>query len=153
MATFDRLRRKLAIAQEVARVWFHNPTVGFDDALGFWWGHQFDLDQIVEKVFERAARHSYGGITLGWIWEMGEIGIQKSVDVGLAQLIKARNVLLQQEAIELATFGEHFTTKGVRVAPGLEVSGEAVEMRPEQSASEIDQGPFFFEPIFEHKSA
>ena len=58
---------------------------------------------------------------------MGEIGIQKSVDVGLAQLVKARNVLLQQEAIELATFGEHFTTKGLRVAPGLEVSGEAVE--------------------------
>ena len=84
---------------------------------------------------------------------MGEIGIHKSVDVGLAQLVKARNVLLQQEAIELATFGEHFTTKGVRVAPGLEVSGEAVEMRPEQSASEIDQGPFFFEPVFEHKSA
>ena|SRR5437660_10330949 len=39
MATFDRLRRKPAIAQEVARVWFHNPSVGFDDALGFWWGH------------------------------------------------------------------------------------------------------------------
>ena len=109
MATFDRLRRKLAIAQEVARVWFHNPTVGFDDALGFWWRHQFDLDQIVEKVFERAARDSYGGITLGGIWEMGEIGIQKSVDVGLAQLVKARNVLLQQKAIELATFGEQFT--------------------------------------------
>jgi hypothetical protein len=153
MATFDRLRRKLIIAQEVARVRFHNPTVGFDDALGFWWGHQFDLDQIVEKVFERAARDSYGGITLGWIWEMGEIGIQKSIDMGLAQLIKARHALLQQEAVELATFGEHFTTKGVRVALGLEVSGEAVEMRPEQSASEIDQGPFFFEPVFEHKSA
>ena len=84
---------------------------------------------------------------------MGEIASQKNVDVGLAQLARARDSLLQKEAIELATFGEHFTTKGVRVAPGLEVSGEAVEMRPEQSASEIDQGPFFFEPVFEHKSA
>ncbi len=84
---------------------------------------------------------------------MGEIGVQKSVGVALAQLIKARNVLLQQEAIELATFGEHFTAKGVRVAFGLEIGSEAVEMRPEQSAPEIDQGPFFFEPIFEHKSA
>jgi hypothetical protein len=132
---------------------FPSEKRGFDDALRFWRGQEFDLDQLIEKVFERAARHSDGRITIGGIGEMGEIGVQKSVGVGLAQLIKARNVFVQQEAVELATFGEHFTTKGVRVAPGLEVSGEAVKMRSEQSASEIDQGSFFYEPVFEHKSA
>jgi len=40
---------------------------------------------------------------------MGEIASQKNVDVGLAQLARVRDSLLQKEAIELATFGEQFT--------------------------------------------
>ena len=33
------------------------------------------------------------------------------------------------------------------------LDGETIEMNSEQTATEIDQGPFFFEPVFEHKKA
>ena len=83
---------------------------------------------------------------------MGEIGSQKSVEMGLAQLVTARDALLQKEAIELATLGKQFTARVVSVAFGLEVSRESVEMRSEEAAAEIDQGSFLFEPEFEHKN-
>lgn len=77
--------------------------------------------------------------------------MEEGFDVGRTQLITTLDVLLQQEAIELATFGQQFTTGVASIAFGLEVSGEAVEMRSEQTATEIDQSPLFFEPVFEHK--
>jgi hypothetical protein len=82
---------------------------------------------------------------------MSVVSLQKSFDVSRAQLITARDALLQKKAIELTTLGEEFTARVTSVAFGLEISGEAVEMRSEQTAAEIDQGSFFFEPIFEHK--
>ena len=82
---------------------------------------------------------------------MGKIGTQESFDLGLAQLVTARDALLHQEAIELATLGEDDAARVGSVAFGLEISGEAVEMRSEQAAAEIDQRSFFFEPEFEHK--
>jgi hypothetical protein len=82
---------------------------------------------------------------------MSVVSLQESFDVSRAQLITARDALLQKKAIELTTLGEEFTARVASVAFGLEVSGEAVEMRSEQAAAEIDQGLFFFEPIFEHK--
>ncbi len=81
---------------------------------------------------------------------MGEIGPQESFDMDLAQLVTVRDALLHQEAIELATLGENDAACVGSVAFGLEISGEAVEMRSEQAAAEIDQRAFFFEPEFEH---
>jgi hypothetical protein len=82
---------------------------------------------------------------------MGEIGAQKSFDMRLAQLITTRDALCQHVVVELATLGQKMTASVARVAFGLEVSGEAVEIRTEQAAAEIDQRAFFFKPKFEHK--
>ena len=82
---------------------------------------------------------------------MSVVSLEEGFDVGRTQLVTVLNVLLQQKAIELATFGQQFAARVASIAFGLEISGEAIEMNSEQTATEINQGPFFFEPIFEHK--
>ena len=82
---------------------------------------------------------------------MSIISLEEGFDVSCTQLVTALDVLLQQKAIELATFGQQFAARVASIAFGLEISGEAVEMNSEQTATEIDQSPFFFEPVFEHK--
>jgi hypothetical protein len=150
-APLDRLLRELAFELEITRVGLQEPVKGRDDPFRLRRCQDFDLDQVIEEVPDRSTRRVNGGITPGWVGEMGEIGSQEGVHDRLAQLVAAREALLDQEAIELATLGEDHAARVERVAFGLEVSGEAVEMRTEQAAAEIDQGSLFFEPVFEHK--
>ena len=82
---------------------------------------------------------------------MSVVSMEEGFNLGSAQLVTALDLLLQQKAIELATLGEQFTACVASIAFGLEISGKAVEMRTEQTAPEIDQGAFVFEPGFEHK--
>jgi hypothetical protein len=57
---------------------------------------------------------------------MSVVSLQESFDVSRAQLITARDALLQKKAIELTTLGEEFTARVASVAFGLEISGEAI---------------------------
>ncbi len=82
---------------------------------------------------------------------MSVVSLEEGFDVGRTKLVTSLDVLLQQKAIELATFGQQFAARVASIAFGLKISGEAVEMNSEQTATEIDQSPFFFEPVFEHK--
>lgn len=82
---------------------------------------------------------------------MSVVSLEEGFDVGRAQLVTALDLLLQQKVIELATFGQQFAACVASITFGLEISGKTVEMRTEQTAPEIDQGAFFFEPVFEHK--
>ena len=82
---------------------------------------------------------------------MSVVSPEEIFDVRRAQLVTALDLLLQQKVIELATLGQQFTAGVASITFGLEISGEAVEMGAEQTAPEIDQGAFFFEPGFEHK--
>jgi len=78
--------------------------------------------------------------------------MDEGFDVGSTQLVTTLDPLLQQKAIELATLGQQFAGGVVGIAFGLEIRGEAVEVRSEQTPAEIDQGAFVFEPVFEHKN-
>jgi len=151
-APFDRHLGELALDSEMTCVGFQKPVKGFYDPFCLRWCQDFDLDQVIEEMLDRTPRRLTGRIAAGWVREMGEIGSQKSAEMGLTQLVTAGDALLQKEAIELATLGKQFTARVVSVAFGLEVGRESVEMRSEEAAAEIDQGSFLFEPEFEHKN-
>jgi hypothetical protein len=127
------------------------PVERFDDPLWLGPREHFDLDQVIEEAPDRTSHCSYGGITIHGVRDMSVVSLEESFDVGRTQLVTAFDVLLQQKAIELATFGQQFTAGVASIAFGLEISGEAIEMNSEQTATKIDQSPLFFEPVFEHK--
>ena len=127
------------------------PVERFDDSLRLGEREHFDLDQVVEETLDGSSHRSYGGIAIHRVRHMSVVSAEEGFRVGRAQLVAALDVLLQQIAVELATLGEQFTTSVASIPFGLEISGEAVKMDPEQATPEINQSAFFFIPVFKHK--
>ena len=57
------------------------------------------------------------------------------------------DTLINQECIELAAHAKNLSTPNVRIFFGLDVSGEAVDVKPQWLASEVDERSSLFEPV------
>jgi hypothetical protein len=147
----DRRFRELAFFAEMPHVRIKKPPIGLDNPFWFRRREDFDLNQVIKEVLESAKSGLPGRIIYADRLRMSEIEFEKRIDVRLGKLCTARNTLLQQKSVELAAFTQNEAPSGLSIASGLEVSGKAVKMWPEEAASEIDQSAFVFVPMFERK--
>ncbi len=149
--SFDCALRKVAIDPEMTKVGQQKPVEGFADPLWFWRLQHSDLNQVVEETLDRTPHRSSGGIATNGVVHMSVVSLQESFDVSRTQLITARDALLQQKAIELAALAKDLLGVIVGISTILEESGKAIKMRTYRATPEINQGAFFFVPIFEHR--
>ena len=82
---------------------------------------------------------------------MNQIKFKEGIHLRLCDFAGLHNLVFNQESVELAAFPQNFRRRMDGISAILEVGGEAVEIGADGAASEIDQGSFFFVPVFEHR--
>jgi len=108
---------------------------------------RFDLDQVNEEPFEQSLCIGPGRIKRARGPEVFAIDIQKGIDERFREVVTLCDTLINQECIEMAAHAKNLSAPIVRISFGIEVSGEAVNVRPQWPASEVDERSSFFEPV------
>ena len=90
----DRRFRKLAFCAEMPQVRIKEPAVGLDNPFWLRRREDFDLNQVLEKVFERTKSGLSGAITFPARLDMGEIEFEERIDVRLRKLSATSDALL-----------------------------------------------------------
>ena len=70
-----------------------------------------------------------------------------SSDVAFGEVVTLCDTLINQECIEVAAHAKNLSAPIVGISFGLEVSGKAVDVRPQWPASEVDESSSLFEPV------
>ena len=73
---------------------------------------------------------------------------KKGIDERFGEAVTLCDTLINQECIEMAAHAKNLSAPSVRISFGLEISGEAVDVRPQWPASEVDERSSLFEPVF-----
>ena len=129
------------------QVRIENPTIGLPNRF---WSRRvkcFDLDQVNEEPFEQRLCIGPGRIKRARGPEVFAINIKKGIDERFGEVVTLCDTLINQECIEVAAHAKNLSAPIVRISFGLEVSGEAVDVRPQWPASEVDERSSLFEPV------
>ncbi len=153
MLVRDGLRRKLALRTEVLKVGIDEPDVWRNHWFGFGRPPDFGFGEIGEEVLERKPRVTFRRVLRAHCANRGVIDVEERIDQRLGKLCAIGEPTINQKAIELATLAKNASADRVRVSLRFEISGEAVKMRTERAAPEVNERAFFFIPVFEHKTA